>query len=47
MHHMAMPSPTGAPFRPGFLMEPLGWLTKCLAAGLESDPELIDGNIRA
>jgi hypothetical protein len=41
MQHMAMPSPTGAPFRPGFLMEPLGWLTQRLAAGLESDPELL------
>ena len=41
MHHMAMPSSTGAPFRPGFLMQPLGWLTKRLAAGLKTDPDLL------
>ena len=41
MHHLAMTSPIEAPFRPGFLMEPLGWLTQRLAVGLKSDPELL------
>jgi hypothetical protein len=41
MHHQAMTSPIEAPFRPGFLMEPLGWLTQRLAAALRSDPELL------
>ena len=41
MHHMAMPSPTGAPFRPGFLMAPLGWLTQRLAPAPQGDPELL------
>ena len=41
MHHMIMPFPTGAPFHPGFLMAPLGWLTQRLAAGLKSDPEVL------
>jgi hypothetical protein len=36
-----MTSPIEAPFRPGFLMEPLGWLTQRLAAALKSDPELL------
>ena len=41
MHHMAMPSPTGTPFRPGFLMEPLAWLTQRLTTTLKGDPELL------
>jgi hypothetical protein len=40
MHH-AMTFPIEAPFRPGFLMEPLGWLTPRLAADLKTDPDLL------
>ena len=41
MHHLAMNSPIEAPFRPGFLMAPLSWLTERLSATLKSDPELL------
>lgn len=40
MRHIATMSVSEEAFRPGFLMEPLGWLTQHLAGQLKSDHEL-------
>jgi len=41
MHHIPAPSPADPPFRPGFLLAPLGWLIQKLAADLKADPDLL------
>jgi hypothetical protein len=41
MHHITTAYSASKTFRPGFLMEPLGWLTQRLFAAMRNDPELL------